>query len=202
MKNNLNPDWKTAIVVQYFFEKVQILTFKVADSDGGETTGDDKEMIGTVKITLAEIMGARAQCLETQLTHNGKKTGKLIVRAEASSNSNEVIDMDCEWNSLNRKYGCICTEVTPVFMRISRPRPNNPSEYIIGAARIEENWRKHKEQTAYFPRQTVRLAAICDADRDLPMKISIHFKKENEKEITNITCSVNDILNKKEIRNP
>lgn len=91
------------------------MSFKVVDSDGA----NDSETIGKVKVTLGEIMGARQQCLELQLTHKNKKTGKLIVRAEASNDSNDVIDMECEWDSLNRKLGCLC-KIAPVFMRISR----------------------------------------------------------------------------------
>jgi hypothetical protein len=44
----LNPDWKTGIAIEYYFEKVQTVSFKVADSDGS----DEKEKIGKAKVTL------------------------------------------------------------------------------------------------------------------------------------------------------
>jgi len=34
IKNEINPDWETCILVDYFFEKVQIFKFKVSNTDG------------------------------------------------------------------------------------------------------------------------------------------------------------------------
>ena len=44
IKNSLNPDFKTAFTVQYFFEKVQNFKFVIIDGDGGQSY----DMIGEV----------------------------------------------------------------------------------------------------------------------------------------------------------
>ena len=36
IKNNLNPNWETSILVTYFFEKMQELRFRIADNDRNE----------------------------------------------------------------------------------------------------------------------------------------------------------------------
>lgn len=58
IKNNLNPDFTTAISISYNFEKNQPLKFEVIDEDGaGSGTGD---LIGSVEVALAKIMGSKA----------------------------------------------------------------------------------------------------------------------------------------------
>ena len=108
-------------------------------------------------------MGAKAQCLEVTIFNRGEATGKLIIRVEASSDPSEVIDLDAVWKQMNRRLGWLCfAEVSPIFMRISKPRNK---KYVIGA-RLDESWKYRKETQAYFPRETIPLRAICDNDKD------------------------------------
>ena len=59
LKNNLNPDFKTSILMNYFFEKAQELKFVVIDGDGENDDDDKKQTIGKLKVTMGSIMGSR-----------------------------------------------------------------------------------------------------------------------------------------------
>ena len=67
VKNSLNPDFKTAFTLAYFFEKIQSFKFVLIDGDGGS----DYDAIGEVEVTMGKLMGARKQIWTGDLTHNG-----------------------------------------------------------------------------------------------------------------------------------
>ena len=56
IKNQLNPDFRTTMQVDYFFEKHQEFKFVMIDGDGGS----DYDTIGAVETSLGKIMGSRA----------------------------------------------------------------------------------------------------------------------------------------------
>jgi Ca2+-dependent lipid-binding protein len=85
IKNNLNPDFKTHLTVNYFFEKKQNIKFEMIDWDG-EGSYDP---IGAIETTMGAVMGAKGQVFTSNLAH-GKDTtkrGQIIVRAEAVQES-------------------------------------------------------------------------------------------------------------------
>ncbi|CAK55659.1 unnamed protein product (macronuclear) [Paramecium tetraurelia] len=91
-KNNLNPDWKVSVVLDFIFEVNQYLRFLVVDSDGDDIKDDD--IIGTLNTTVGEIMGSRNQVYMGQLSYKNKQTGKLLVKADKRQEikgSNQVI---------------------------------------------------------------------------------------------------------------
>ena len=55
IRNQLNPDFKTAFTVAYFFEKVQTFKFEFIDGDGGA----DYDTIGSIEVTMGKLMGAK-----------------------------------------------------------------------------------------------------------------------------------------------
>jgi hypothetical protein len=86
IKNNLNPNFEKVIVVTYNFEKHQKIKFEVVDDDGG----NDFDFIGRLETSMGNIMGAKEQVTDAQLTNDKKATnlGRIIVRAEALASSN------------------------------------------------------------------------------------------------------------------
>lgn len=53
--NNLNPKWVKHFTVNYYFERQQLLMFKVYDDDGDM---DSRQLIGLVEILLSEVITA------------------------------------------------------------------------------------------------------------------------------------------------
>lgn len=56
INNSLNPEFKTRILLNYFFEREQKLKFVMMDGD--DHTDDD--VIGTLETTMGKVMGAKA----------------------------------------------------------------------------------------------------------------------------------------------
>ena len=56
IQNTLNPDFKTGIVMNYFFEKMQKVKFLMIDGDGGA----DYDTIGEIQTNIGALMGAKA----------------------------------------------------------------------------------------------------------------------------------------------
>lgn len=79
LSNTVNPNWKQKIAVQYFFEMKQPVVLEVYDED----SQSNADFIGKVETSMGQIMGSHMQTLILDITnHQGKSTGKVIVRAE------------------------------------------------------------------------------------------------------------------------
>ncbi len=68
IKNELNPDFSTALTLPYFFEKQQNFKFVMIDGDGD----GDYDMIGEVQTTMGKVMGAPKQVFQETLSNKGK----------------------------------------------------------------------------------------------------------------------------------
>jgi len=88
IKDNLNPQFKQTVAVEFIFETKQALKFEVHDVDGPKTS----ELIGTVETTVGDIMGARKQTLALKLHgKSGKSTGTLNIKGEKTGSSRNVV---------------------------------------------------------------------------------------------------------------
>ena len=67
INNSLNPDFKTAFKVPYFFEKVQQFKFIMIDDDGA----GESDTIGAIEVTMGKLMGAKQQTYTANLSFNG-----------------------------------------------------------------------------------------------------------------------------------
>ena len=116
MKNNLNPDFVTSFTVPYYFEKMQEMRFVMIDGDGGS----DYDEIGEIVTSMGQIMGARAQMYQANLTHHGNANrGQIIVRSEAVQQSNEAVKIALQiQNANNVAGGCMGMCAEPVNYRL------------------------------------------------------------------------------------
>ena len=70
IKNNLNPEFKTTIEVDYYFETKQTMNIQVFDFDGG----GQHESLGTAQFTMGQLMSSRGGVLTLQLSKKGTVT--------------------------------------------------------------------------------------------------------------------------------
>ncbi|OMJ71940.1 hypothetical protein SteCoe_29728 [Stentor coeruleus] len=92
IKDNLNPNWTTSIICDYFFEMKQSIMFSLFDYD--DTTPDK---LGEAYTTIGEIVGKGTMIL------NLSKKGKLIVRAEEVKTSNDIYEFHMKGVKLDKK---------------------------------------------------------------------------------------------------
>lgn len=53
--NNLNPNFAKTIVLDYYFEEVQRLSFAVYDIDSANQKLDEHDFLGSVECTLGQV---------------------------------------------------------------------------------------------------------------------------------------------------
>ena len=96
--NNLNPDFKTCIPLDYQFEKLQRLKFEFVDVD----LNDNFDLIGEIETSMGSIMGSKNQVFMGRLVRNGseKHNGIILVRAESVMESNDVAIFSKCWSDV------------------------------------------------------------------------------------------------------
>ena len=85
INDNLNPDFVTAIEVDYFFEEQQNFTLEVYDADDMTqlTNLKAQEFIGSYDMTLHKITSAQGQEITEELVNPGRrKCGKINIKCE------------------------------------------------------------------------------------------------------------------------
>ncbi|KAK5575221.1 hypothetical protein RB653_010477 [Dictyostelium firmibasis] len=85
INNNLNPEFKKSIIIDYHFENIQNLSFIVVDIDkeikrAGELDGND--IIGQYITTLGNIISKPNKKVTSEIKHKGVKTGVIEITAE------------------------------------------------------------------------------------------------------------------------
>ena len=84
IKNNLNPEFATKFLIDYRFEELQKLKFKIYDIDGASTVLDNHDFLGEVECSLGQIVSSGKYVVA--LHHPSfKSKGQLCVQAEEIS---------------------------------------------------------------------------------------------------------------------
>lgn len=167
--NNLNPDFKTGLVMDFFFEKNQILKFDVLDDDGGGSF----EMIGSYETTLGKIMGSRGQTLTANLLHNGQgNRGEIIVRGDTLNESNKWVQWLIKgeaWPNLDS--GCLgmCSTMHPVRYEFCRGNPNVPGQWNC----VWQSEIAHNTNNPVFKPNKLSLSMLTNGREDVPFRINI-----------------------------
>ena len=60
----MNPDFRTLVTMNYYFEKMQKIKFHMIDGDG-----ESYETIGEVETSVGALMGAKAQTWSAPLEY-------------------------------------------------------------------------------------------------------------------------------------
>lgn len=133
VQNNLNPQFKKPLTVDYYFETVQNLFIEVRDDDGQGSS----EVLGTATCTVSQILMAPTEGFTLPLVVQGSKPSKVTIRYMKIGESKK-----------NYRFKVKCTKVKDIeffsksdpFIRILRPSPSfengvNP-ENIPGAGWI------------------------------------------------------------------
>ncbi|XP_075482065.1 protein BONZAI 3 isoform X1 [Primulina tabacum] len=124
--NNLNPAWVRKINITYQFETVQTLIFHVYDVDTKyhnvpvkELQLKNQDFLGEASCVVSEIVTKRDRSLTLNIkaSHGLKNLGTLIVHAEETAVSRNVVEMTFHCKNLENKD--LFSKSDP-FLRISR----------------------------------------------------------------------------------
>ncbi|EFA84504.1 phospholipid-binding protein [Heterostelium album PN500] len=103
INNNLNPQFKTPVYIDYFFEISQKLTLSVYDIDSG-TFDKDNDFIGTANVGLASIISSPGSTFKSPLkSKHGHHAGYIIVSAEIIRTSKQRLSFQMSGDHFDKK---------------------------------------------------------------------------------------------------
>uniref|UniRef100_A0A6I8QF54 Copine I n=1 Tax=Xenopus tropicalis TaxID=8364 RepID=A0A6I8QF54_XENTR len=103
IKNCQSPEFSTKPIVDYYFEKVQTMAFKIYDIDNKSVDLSDDDYLGGYQCTLGQIVSSQKIKGPLELKQ-GKPAGKgsITISAEEMKDT-RVINMDVEARNLDNK---------------------------------------------------------------------------------------------------
>ncbi|XP_065828403.1 copine-3-like [Oscarella lobularis] len=104
LKNTLEPKFATPIQLNYLFEEVQKLDFRVYDLDN-ETAGlDDDDFLGSTETSLGQLVSNGSTTLPLKYKKKeGKNVGTITIVAEVVARSNELLTLYFYARNLDKK---------------------------------------------------------------------------------------------------
>ena len=191
IENNLNPDFQTAIAVDYHFEKLQKLKFVMNDIDDDE--GKTYDIIGELETTLGAIMHARKMTFMDRLIYQGneKRNGVLIVRAELVEETNDTAKFRLQWSNVNtRTGGCfsMCRRRQAYRYTIERPVPGTKKFAVV-----KKSYPHKKTSIEKPPFEIHFLSELCNNNRDAPIKFGLRLDNLDQTEIDSVTTTINQL---------
>nr|XP_026695754.1 copine-3 [Ciona intestinalis] len=188
VKNNNSPVFANSIELDYRFEEVQHLKFKVVDIDNDSATLDDDDGLGSVELTLAQIVSAKE--LTKKLRRKSSETEATItIKATEITNINEV-EFNLRGEGLDKKD--FLGKSDP-FLEIYREDGEDQwtlvhkTEVVKGT--LNPVWNKF----------SIRVQTLCNGNMDASIKFRcFDFDKNGEHDlIGEFCCSLNDVIDVK-----
>lgn len=185
--NNLNPDFETAIKVEYVFEMHQKYLVEVWDVDNVKTMKGD--FLGSTNFVLGEIMGSQYNLKVYSLDRKGKKKGRVIVRVE-QENDLQKFEMgfhvgvsnipSAGWFSSRRSF----FEIRKRRITKSQRASLEKNDGGFGVIQKEEWQLVHRSGVQDgaeigFDALKLRSSKICDNDFNLPLRFILMKYKKN-----------------------
>jgi len=198
IKDNLNPQWIKTFVMEYYFESVQNLKFKVFDIDSNSSVLSDHDFIGEIVTSLAEICGSRGQKLAKPLVHpnmsggsSAHKRGIMIVSAEEVCSANN--DDLCFQVKANRLAKMDWFGATDGYYTISKTTENGDYIPVYKSEVIHSNL-----HPAWAP-VTISMNKLCNGDLDRVLQFDCYDwnKITAHTHIGSFQFTVNELLSQK-----
>ena len=168
--NNLNPEWKTTIDIDYDFARIQTMRIDVYDED----KNGKLELIGSQKFDLSQVIKREKSIF--LLKKKGKDTGKVVVKSEQVDEKEELLSLDFAAKSIKNVewFG-----ISDPFLRFFRAKKehqktNNPKSLP------EEAW-EQSHQTGYIDGNlnpdwapfSISSKLFCHSNNNCPIKVEI-----------------------------
>eukprot|EP01135_Chromosphaera_perkinsii_P010266 Nk52_evm8s2085 gene=Nk52_evmTU8s2085 len=188
IKNNLNPVFTEHVCVDYCFERVQKMMFKVIDVDDQSQVLERQDLIGDFTCTLGQIMGSRGGTIRGELVDGkGRKGGVVHVSAEEVQDMKAVLHLQFTGIGLTKKdfFG-----KSDPFLRISRMRSDGSFQAVHKTEVIMSNLNPVWKQFS------IPLQRLCNGDREKQLLFEVYdFNKSGKEDfIGSFRCNVFDLI--------
>ena len=187
IQDNLNPDFETAINVDYFFEKNQRMKADLFDCDDEKTLKGD--YLGSVDFTLGDILGSQYNLKVFPIMLKKKQHGRMIIRVEQENNL-QKFDMDFNVIFKNIPSTGFFSSRTQFFeirkQRITRETRSRLVENDVGYEKVDNSdWQlvfrssTQKRENITYRISKLKSSKICDNDFNLPLNVILMKHKKN-----------------------
>ena len=182
----LNPDFPEIFLVNYKFERDQILKVEVFDEDeGGDFNNRVRELIGNFECPLNKLLTAHNQTIKGELVMGQAKKmsqrGKIYITGNSVSASNDVAKMNVICHVLDKK-----NKEKKGFLCFCKPPQDNPFLVIDKKSNIKED-RGKEEWTRVlntdemegnldpeFRKISINMFHLCQGNKNLPLRFSLY----------------------------
>ena len=163
--NTLDPHWAKKFVLDFQFEKRQVLKVEVYDSDSPSAQLSDHDYIGSCEVSLAEVLRAQGRG-DTRALVGRKKDQTITLVGEELLASREVLRLTLEARGLDRKDWWGLGSSDP-FLTVLRA-----GEY--GAWRVVHRTEvKKADLSPRWQGMELSLSSLCNADQHRPLRLSV-----------------------------
>ncbi|KAL9655975.1 hypothetical protein ABK040_007596 [Willaertia magna] len=177
IKDSLNPTFNKSLLIDYKFEEIQSLTFKLFDIDNLSDTPLDDDFLGELNIKLSEIvsnktitknlMNHRRTILSTT---TNQQSSVITIRCEERTGKQDVIVLGLKGENLPKMdfFG----KSDPYYI-IEKQVNNNQwvevSKSDVVMNDLNPNWKI----------ETINIQRLCNGNDQLPLRITIYDWDKN-----------------------
>ena len=187
IKDNLNPNFSKTFQLDYIFEVQQHLKFDCIDIDS-KTSFD---FIGSAVTSVGTIVGSKNQMSVFDLVDkSGKKSGKLIVRAEKVGNCRESLVIKLKGKNLADLH---FFHKTSPFIRLLKVSEDGLK------IKVHETENYHSNLNPIFQPFELKLQKLCNGDHLRPIKLELwdYNSSGEHKFVGDLDFTINQIVGEK-----
>eukprot|EP00768_Dysnectes_brevis_P007744 gnl/Dysnectes_brevis/665_a733_2007.p1 GENE.gnl/Dysnectes_brevis/665_a733_2007~~gnl/Dysnectes_brevis/665_a733_2007.p1 ORF type:complete len:537 (+),score=166.02 gnl/Dysnectes_brevis/665_a733_2007:34-1644(+) len=181
IKNNLNPNWTTSVMVPFKFEIPQQLRFSVYDVDDFSRLDDvtRHDFLGQVDIDLASIVTSPGSHLKLSLVRPDKAPAqaqpqRLTVFAETPQGSKDIISFSLSASSLP-KLGLFARP--HAYVEVETARAQGEAWGAVHRTPISVG------RTVSFGTARIPISKLCGGDYQRPIRLTVFHQKGRAKPI-------------------
>ncbi|XP_012937679.1 copine-8 [Aplysia californica] len=169
IQDNLNPEFAKKFVINYFFEEAQKLKFEIYDVDSTSQNLSNHDFIGSVELTLGEIVGVPGGAVVKKLrsSHPGD-SGDIILRAEELTSSKEIATFHFKGSQLAQKNWWGLFGKSDPFLTFYRANEDN-SYTVVHRTEVIKNTLNPNWKTF-----VILVRNLCNGDYDRSIKVECH----------------------------
>jgi hypothetical protein len=163
--NDLSPQWAYSLVVDYFFERQQMLRFYVVDVDGASKDRSAHDQLGTCDVPLAQIVSGKNGRLTMPLKGKGAGKGTLTVTSEELSGANELLTFSVLAKNIDKKDFLGKSDGFLVFKRAAE----GGAWIAVHKTEVVKN-----SLNPVWKPITISLTQLANGDWDRPLRIELY----------------------------
>jgi hypothetical protein len=163
--NDLSPQWAYSLVVDYFFERQQMLRFYVVDIDSASKDRSAHDQLGTCDVPLAQIVSGKNGRLTIPLKGKGAGKGTLTVTSEELSGANELLTFSVLAKNIDKKDFLGKSDGFLIFKRAAE----DGSWIAVHKTEVVKN-----SLNPVWKPITISLTQLANGDWDRPLRIELY----------------------------